>query len=213
MAFTPDWQYNVGGYINADQKLKNQKAISYYLFNTYGYTAVSAVLAVMAWIDYLSLDNPGYIDNGSYSNRSGRGFLLWPRTWVDGYAADTGTNWYDGRMQMALMDYYARTTWSSQLVPFTRFKTQVYSGVVRDDLFTKVRQLYANHLRQFIINIPEASYGGDPSDAIAYAITDIGMRLLPYVNEWIRTEWEDTPPTWLYFEMSKRKKGGGKLYL
>ena len=213
MAFTPDWQYNIGGYINADQKLKNQKAISYYLYNTYGYSAEAAVLAVMAWIDYLSLDNPGHIDNGSYSNRSGRGFLLWPRTWVDGYAADTSTNWYDGRMQIALMDYYARTTWSSQLVPFTTFKTYDISGDTRLDLFTKVRQLYSSHLRQFIINIPEASYGGDPSDEIAYALTEIGMRLQPIVDNWLRTDWADEAPTWLYFEMSKRKKGGGKLYL
>lgn len=215
MAYTPTWHYDLSGNLTLDERLENVKATCYRLFVTYDYLNVATVLAFVAWMDYLSLDNPGYTDNGSYSNRDGRGLILFPKSWVETYAADLGLPWYNGSMQHGAFQYYARGNWHySFYTSYDNWKNRHFTdNDVEHNTKNQIRALYGDFLYQFLINIPEASYGHDITVAFTNQLWSIAAHYWPYLDYWTRHGWADKPPAWLYFEMSKRKKGGGKLLL
>lgn len=154
--------------------------------------------SVIGWARALSIINPAYVGT-SYSTNQAFGLLSWDRTITNFYSYVIGLGYAStsGYGQLLAFDQYGpsmvrnATSMSNQEFWNYFFKNRPGSGGAYD--------MWHNYLSEYL---PERVYDS----------------LYDLARDYIKQAYDDiagayAPSAWLYFEMSKRKKGGGKLYL
>ena len=208
MSRTPTWSDWIGGYVDDSvppiqstetRKIENNAAVmAWWLRSSLNWSDTSAaVFIAFAWT-YANCDSyRGFLHAGTYATGAVVGLGAMDTTTAQNAGITSGAP--ATQLFYLCNPQYPDRVWNPAQTSYTNWAHNSTSP-----LLAQLNMFYI-YWKGVQRNIVDADEWADKFTARAQWVY-ANINNLKLIDEWTR-------PAWLYFEMSKRKKGGGKLYL